>query len=278
MKQKNDGSGNIIIETKNDSTKSQCEDTIKRSDFYVYALIDPDDNLPFYVGKGIKNRDTSHIRETMLGNIPHGNKHLYYTIKKIVKNGKSVIVERWNTNLNEDVALIKEVEYIKKYGRRDLKTGILTNLTNGGEGQSGWIPDDGYKKRMSIATSGKKNGMFGRVHTKETRDKIAEKARNRVFTDEMRKTWSLVTTGKRNPFCGKKHTEETKVKLSLSLKNRKRGKENGCYVDLSPIRDGLIEKYINTKSFSETTRYANSCGIKCSRVAIKRRLKEWNIT
>ena len=94
MKQKNDGSGNIIIETESDSIKSQCGDIIKRNDFYVYALIDPFDMLPFYVGKGIKNRDTSHIRETMLGHIPHGNKHLYYSIKKIVKSGKSVIVER----------------------------------------------------------------------------------------------------------------------------------------------------------------------------------------
>lgn len=118
MKPKKNGSENTTIGIKNDSTKNQCEDITSKNEFYVYALIDPADNLPFYIGKGKNARDTSHIRETTKGIIPHGNKHLYYSIKQVLDSGKSVIVERWNIYLEESDALAKEIEYIKKYGRR----------------------------------------------------------------------------------------------------------------------------------------------------------------
>jgi hypothetical protein len=34
--------------------------TIEKLDFYVYALINPNDNQPFYIGKGIGNRVFNH--------------------------------------------------------------------------------------------------------------------------------------------------------------------------------------------------------------------------
>ena len=34
--------------------------TIEKLDYYVYALINPTDNRPFYIGKGIGNRVFNH--------------------------------------------------------------------------------------------------------------------------------------------------------------------------------------------------------------------------
>jgi len=278
MKLKNDGSESIIIEIGLDLIESQCRDTTseKVNRFYVYVLIDPITKVPFYVGKGYGDRDRSHIQETSRGVIPHGNKHLYYKIKKILSNGKHVIIERLEVNLQEDISFLREAFYIKKWGRKDLGLGPLLNLTDGGEGQSGWIPDKAYKERMSVATSGENNGMFGKKHSDETKQKMREKASKRLFTPSMRKTWSEVKKGNKNSFYGKHHSEETKKRIRYwAAKNAIRGKANSAYVNLDPIRYKLIDIFIRTKNYSETVRYANSCGIRCSRTAVKRRLKEW---
>ena len=42
-------------------------------------------------------------------------------------------------NMLETDALALEIELIAKYGRKDIGTGILRNMTNGGEGCSGFI-------------------------------------------------------------------------------------------------------------------------------------------
>jgi len=279
MKLKNDGSENTITETKNDSIKSQCEDITIKNEFYVYALIDPEDNLPFYIGKGKNARDISHIRETQKGIIPHGNKHLFYTIKQILESGKSVIVERWDTHLGEVDALEKEVEYIKKYGRGDLKTGILANLTDGGEGQSGWVPDKSYRKRMSKLKSGKNNGMYGKKQTEDTRNKIGNANRGIKWSLEAREKLSRSSIGRKNSFYGKHHSNDTKQQIRENVKKYiKYGKDNQGYINLDHIKDDIINIYLTTQNFSETTRYVNSRGRKCSRTAIKNRLKEWNIT
>lgn len=37
-----------------------------------------------------------------------------------------------------------------------------------------------YKKNMSIATSGKKNGMYGKHHTKESKKKMSENSKGKT--------------------------------------------------------------------------------------------------
>lgn len=68
---------------------------------------------------------------------PKYNKHKINTINKIHQENKEVIVYKICENLNEETAYLLERFFIKLIGRADKKLGILTNMTDGGEGFKG---------------------------------------------------------------------------------------------------------------------------------------------
>lgn len=103
--------------------------------YYVYMLVDPRDGLPFYVGKGKNKRSQDHFREAR--NAKCKNKHLERKILQIWRDGLEILVPIVASFDEEAEAFLLECDLIKKIGRRDLGTGPLTNLTNGGEGISG---------------------------------------------------------------------------------------------------------------------------------------------
>ena len=53
------------------------------------------------------------------------------------------------------------------------------NLTDGGEGSTGWVPSDETRANMSVAHSGSRNSMYGKKHSTETREKISAKVMGR---------------------------------------------------------------------------------------------------
>ena len=104
--------------------------------FYTYAYL-REDRTPYYIGKG--------------------NGYRIYS-KKGRPCGKPKDKSRiifLKQNLTEEDAFKHEKYMIAVFGRRNNKTGILLNLTDGGEGCSGLIHSEKSKKKMSTSKNTK---------------------------------------------------------------------------------------------------------------------------
>ena len=201
---------------------------------YVYKHSTLDTNKIFYIGIG---------------------SDLYYKRSKSKKNRNKFwhnIVLKHNykidiiyDNLTRDEACKLEIELIKKYGRIDLDTGILCNMTLGGDGMAELSPEAmiNLKNRMIGNSYSKGNSMSiehrnkisqinkGRKFTNEHKEKIRLANLNRVSTQKTKDKISLANKGRKMPersieykeklrvsSTGRKHTEKSKLKMSLSKK------------------------------------------------------------
>lgn len=105
---------------------------MKENKYYVYELIDPRTNQPFYVGKGSGNRDLSHFKEAKWVENRWINKIKCQIINNIELSHRQVTIKRVKRDLFEDEAYQLEVELIKKYGKIIDGSGILSNIADGG--------------------------------------------------------------------------------------------------------------------------------------------------
>ena len=140
---------------------------------------------PILVGKGCNDRyiQTEKSRNRFFSNVA----------KKIEQQGHNLkkYVIKINEDITDELAFSFEKNYIKIIGRRDLRSGPLLNLTDGGEGSSG------YK------------------HTEESKAKM-RCHRIKPFSDEFRKERQKRMTGSNNPMWGKHRTDDVKLKLRLA--------------------------------------------------------------
>lgn len=144
---------------------SRLLDEIKsnRGKFYVYILRRPTGE-PFYVGysrSGIKpvERIFQHESEAVSTHRRfRQNLHKIHIIRKIIADGYSIVEEIFSWHVDLVDAKNKEVELILRFGRVDIGTGILTNMTAGGDG-SVELSQDG-RLRMK---AGQKKGAAGRA-------------------------------------------------------------------------------------------------------------------
>ena len=98
---------------------------------YVYRHIRLDKNEPFYVGIG---SDKYYYRAYQ--SKPKTRSQYWNKIAAKTDYEVEIIMD----GLSWEEAIKKEIEFISLYGRLNTKTGILCNLTDGGEGSKGYVP------------------------------------------------------------------------------------------------------------------------------------------
>ena len=113
---------------------------------YVYRHIRLDKNEPFYIG--ISGKDNDYKRAYSKKN---RNNHW----NSVVFNSEYDI-EILLDELTIEEAKEKEKEFILLYGRSDIKTGTLVNLTDGGDGVLNMSENAEMRLKLSKAAFGKK--------------------------------------------------------------------------------------------------------------------------
>lgn len=140
------------------------------SKFYVYAYLRAKTSTraskltPYYIGKGSGNRA---FRKNRVIPMPIDQSLIVFIAE----------------NLTEGNAFKLEKYCIALYGRVDKGSGILYNMTDGGEGTCGRSQTQMTRAKISAAFSGDKHPMWGK-------------------------------TGPQSPNWGRQHSEESRLKMS----------------------------------------------------------------
>lgn len=153
--------------------------------YYVYQHLKSDTNEVFYVGKGTKNRA---FKTTSRND---------FWKRIVAKHGLKV--EFLAKYIEEELAFLVEAEAIDLYKKLGIR---LSNMTDGGEGASGYKHTEEHKSKMVGNQFGKlvkTNGFKGKTHS-----------------DEQKAKWSETRKGVTSPRKGVVLSDETRSKISQS--------------------------------------------------------------
>jgi hypothetical protein len=139
----------------------------------VYQHRRLDTNEIFYIGIG-KTKSRSKSKKSR-------NPYWWNIINKT-----DYIIEILYSSISWEEACEIEMGLIKLYGRKDMGTGVLVNMTDGGEGSIGHTMPQESKDSISRANKGKKR------------------------TEEQKKHLSEIITGENNPNYGNRWSDEQK--------------------------------------------------------------------
>jgi hypothetical protein len=160
----------------------------------VYQHIRKDTNQIFYIGIGkTEKRAYSKHDRSVLWN------------RYVNKFGYNIEILHKDISWEESCNL--EMLYIKNYGRINNHTGILVNLTNGGDGIKGYLHTDETKEFLRKLKTGTKL-------TPEHIEIIKLSNTGRVHTQEELKKMSKSQLGEKNHMWGKNGTSVSNSKLS----------------------------------------------------------------
>lgn len=183
---------------------------------YIYILIDPETNQVRYIGKtkSLKRRYNQHISEC----------------SKLKSHKNNWLLSLKNKNLRPEMVVIDETDkndwifleqwYIQLYRSWGYR---LTNLTDGGEGVYGHVHSEQTRNKISQGNKGKKvsdetkkkisEAFKGKKLSEEDKLKRSEAAKKRGISPETKA--KMLESRKKNPL---KHSEESRLRISQKLK------------------------------------------------------------
>lgn len=159
--------------------------------FYTYLWL-RDDGSPYYVGKGRGER----------------------AFRRGAPPPERIIVQDWPS---EELAFEGEKLLIAYYGRIDLGTGCLRNLSDGGDGPAGAVRSKEFRMHLRAVNLGNtyRRGRSGQHMSEQARKNIAA---GHVGLKHSEETCRKIGLGQ----IGNKRGPETRAKLSELARRRRR--------------------------------------------------------
>lgn len=216
--------------------------------YYVYGYYLEDDT-PFYIGMGHGNRMVCHTWPSKRNE----RKTIFYNkLNKLINNGIPYYYKKIYEDLSIEDAIKFEMELISKFGRKDLKTGILYNLTDGGEGHKNY-------KRSRETIEKVRSKTTGMTRTKEFSDRISRLRTGMIFSDEHRANISKAQKGTKKPkplssLPNYKRTAELKKnnpEFSKKMSDSKRLLLGKRVVQICPKTNEIIKHWNNQMEAAE---------------------------
>ena len=187
--------------------------------FYTYLHCKPNGD-PFYVGKGCGRRAHDF------------NQRSEYHKNVVSKYGRENIHIFIFECASENQAFRDEIQQISQFKKEGYK---LINLTDGGEGPSGYVPT--IEHRLIVAESNRKRICsdetrkklieknlgntynLGKTRSEETKQKLSQASSGKTQSEESKQKISIANKG--NKYClGRQYSEETLEKMSLAKKGK----------------------------------------------------------
>jgi|GEM_PF-2453573 len=159
--------------------------------YYVYAYLRASDNTPYYIGKGKDKRAFSDCHNV---SVPKDKSKIVFLEKNLTNVGACALERR----------------YIRWYGRKINNTGILYNITEGGDGNSAPRSEEWKQNHRKM--------MTGRKASAKTKEKMSRFDKSYMKTEEYRKKMSQVKKGVPNKNKGKNcSVNSIKIKTPIGI-------------------------------------------------------------
>ena len=172
--------------------------------FYVYEHWRLDRDECFYVGKGKGGRAYS---------MKDRNKHHRAICAKLNRIGSAFEIKIVASGLSEQEAFVLECEQIAFWRNAGCD---LTNLTNGGEGISGFKHSVETRQKLSVMNKGMPATFKGKKHTDKTKIMLSEIAKKRGAPKLTKEQQEKAAAWHR----GRKRSPETCAKISAKAQGR----------------------------------------------------------
>jgi hypothetical protein len=150
--------------------------------FFIYEHIRLDTKAVFYVGKGSKRRMHS-----------KGRRNAYWN--NIVRKAGGFTVREVCRHQYEELVFLAEQERIDQLKRLGVK---LSNMTDGGEGPSGYRHTEETKKKIAELQMGEKHHAYGKPMLEHTKEALLKANKGRPLSEEHRKKVSEANKLRKN--------------------------------------------------------------------------------